>query len=483
MVTNVDLAAARWRVELASRRQWLQETVFVDAPAGPSLTLRRAAVITLIAGGSVVILLLRMWRSSPLNSIWGEDGYIFLSDAIHRGFLHSLVLPYNGYLQTSSRLVAEPISRLPVTWFAPSMAVAGAVIVTVCALLVWRSSSGLIKNPYLRAALASMVVLLPVVGVETLDNVVNTIWFLFFLTFWVLLWRPSTAAGASAAGAFLFLAAVSNGGVVLLAPLWLLRLVAMRDRRDTIMVSAFAVGIVVQFSYSWNHLNQLGEGSKVATSSAICELTKSACSGGGLHLALLPAYAQRVVGGALAGQTVSAYLWIHLGSAFEVILAALLVLILVLVIVRTHGAPRFLVPFTVAMSILVFLVSGYQRWTSAGRLFLWPSGSSPTSNAHYMVVPSLLLLSAVFIFLDVQHLGSSAHTWSLIRGTATGLVILGALVSFNVADRQMRGTPTWSRALAAASAMCGPGSRSEMVEINPSNVFVIAMPIPCARIR
>jgi hypothetical protein len=203
-------------------------------------------VITLIGGGSVVILLLRMWRSSPLNSIWGEDGYIFLSDAIHRGFLHSLVLPYNGYLQTSSRLVAEPISRLPVTWFAPSMAVAGAVIVTVCALLVWRSSSGLIKNPYLRAALASMVVLLPVVGVETLDNVVNTIWFLFFLTFWVLLWRPSTAAGASAAGAFLFLAAVSNGGVVLLAPLWLLRLVAVRDRRDTIMLSAFAVGIVVR---------------------------------------------------------------------------------------------------------------------------------------------------------------------------------------------------------------------------------------------
>ena len=59
----------------------------------------------------------------------------------------------------------------------PVMAICGAAIVTGCAFLVWRASAGHIESPRLRAALAAMVVLLPVVGVETLDNVTNSIWF------------------------------------------------------------------------------------------------------------------------------------------------------------------------------------------------------------------------------------------------------------------------------------------------------------------
>ena len=85
-----------------------------------------------------------------------------------RGVTDALTTTYNGYLQTVSRLVAEPIAQLPPEMFAPAMAISGAAIVTGCAFLVWRASSGHINSPYLRAGLAALVVLLSVVGVETL---------------------------------------------------------------------------------------------------------------------------------------------------------------------------------------------------------------------------------------------------------------------------------------------------------------------------
>lgn len=83
-----------------------------------------------------------MRSSVPLDSIWAEDGFTWLSDAMHHGFLIALTTTYDGYLQTVSRLVAHLVVALPVAAFAPAMALAGAVIVTVCAFVVWSSSSG-----------------------------------------------------------------------------------------------------------------------------------------------------------------------------------------------------------------------------------------------------------------------------------------------------------------------------------------------------
>ena len=104
-----------------------------------------------------------------------------------------------------------------------------------------------------------MVVLLPVAGTETLDNVTNFIWYLLFACFWLLLWRPATFARASGAAALAFLGAASNIGTLVLLPLWLLRLVAARDRRDWVIVGAFAAGVAVQLGLSLNEIHGHGE--------------------------------------------------------------------------------------------------------------------------------------------------------------------------------------------------------------------------------
>jgi hypothetical protein len=470
-------------LEPARIRSWLQVNAFPAAPPAPRLTKRRAAILLAVFVGLVIIQLARLWTSRPLNTLWGEDGFIFLKDAMQKSFWTALATPYNGYLQVSSRLVAEPVSRLPVSWFAPVMAVSGAALVATYALLIWRASAAHIRSAYLRGTMTAMVVLLPIVGVETLDNVVNTIWFLFFLSFWLLLWRPATFVGASMAGLLLFLAAVSNGGTLILLPLWLLRLFAIRDRRDGVLVSGFAIGIAVQLALSWHDLNRLGEKGAYVSSIAACELTKS-CGAGHLHWSLFPAYLQRVVGGALTGQTIGGYLWVHLGTAFEILLAVCLIAFLVVVLRMGSGRVRFLVLSTVLTSLAVFLASGGLRWSSAGLYFEWPSGMSNTGESHYLVVPTLLLLSGIFAFLDDQPRSVSDTTWTRVRIGGAVFLVLIALSSFATGDQSVRGRPTWSDQLASAQLRCiRTDADTVSVDIDPSIGYVLTtIPLPCHRL-
>ena len=72
------------------------------------------------------------------------------------------------------------------------------------------------------------MVLLPLATVEMLDNLVNLPWWMFFASFWALLWRPRRAAAAGAA-VLCALAAASEPLVGLLLPLAAVRAVALRD--------------------------------------------------------------------------------------------------------------------------------------------------------------------------------------------------------------------------------------------------------------
>ncbi|MGH9081555.1 MAG: hypothetical protein ACRDYE_16025, partial [Acidimicrobiales bacterium] len=308
---------------------WLDERFFRDSPRGPRTTPLRLAVIAAVAALMMVIQIVRVWSSAPLNSIWAEDGYIFLADALRWGFFHALITPYSGYLNTVSRLVAEPVSFLPIGWFAPAMALSGAAILTWCAFVVWYASAGYIRSAYLRGVMVVVMVVSPLVGIEMLDNVTYSIWYLLFASFWVLLWRPSTLAGAAGAGALILLTTLSNALIILFLPLWLLRVFAMRDVRDKIIAGSFAVGVAVQYAFSWNQRGLIGErgGYQIPQASQ-------------WHWSLVPAYVQRIVGGVVTGQRISSYLWLHLGIWFELVLAAAFIIFVVTVFVGTDVRTR-----------------------------------------------------------------------------------------------------------------------------------------------
>ncbi len=470
--SKVDAALVRLRLTA--------DRLFPDGPAPPRITGRRALVCTAIAAAAIVVQMARMWPSAPLDSIWAEDGIAWLEDAMGRGFLDALVTPYNGYLQTVSRLVAEPVSWLGVGAFAPAMALCGAAIVTGCAFVVWRASAAHIREPYLRAVLAGLVVALPIVGSETLDNVTNTIWFLLFAAFWILLWRPATFARATSAAALVFLAAISTAGVLLLLPIAILRLLAIRDRRDGVILAALAAGLAIQIGLSWGKTTLLGEAP-------------------GIQLALephwswelVPAYFQRIAGGVIGGQWINGNLWEQLGTPLIVLLAALLIAFVVAGVANASTRVRMFVGLAVAISVAMFLVSGYRRWETAGRAFLWPDGISNVDASHYMIVPTLILLSALFVWLDAKPPRFAAATWNRVRIATVALLAVGALTSFDVSDSVVRGSPRFSDSLDTARAYCaGPGEpgvdvaeRTVEVEVAPTfgNIRT-TMLIPCDRL-
>jgi hypothetical protein len=460
-------------VSVGRLRRVLDRELFPYAPAPPPITARRALICAALALLCIVVQLVRMWSSVPLNSIWAEDAFTWIADALTRGFFDALTTTWNGYLQTSSRLVAEPVALLPVDWFAPAMTICGAAIVAGSAFVVWRASAGHIRSPELRAGLAAMLVLLPVVGVETLNNVTNSIWFLLFASFWVLLWRPATFGRAAAAAAFVFITAISNAAIVVFAPLAALRLLALRDRRDAVIVAGFAVGVAIQLAYSIN-APVLGEGGG-HLNPAFAALPTSHWD-----WSLVPAYAQRVIGGAVAGQRIDGFLWENLGTGLEVALGLLLLAFVALSLI---GRPRtrIVVPLTVAASLGLFLVVGYRR-PFFGMQFLWPHGTHNTLQAHYMVTPTLLLLSALFVQLDGRPLRLSPTSWNRLRVAAVAVVFVVALFSLEVGESKVRGSPTWTHALDEGRSRCAATGAAEVkVPIAPQPLWYAQL--PCTKLR
>src|SRR6516165_238847 len=257
-LTEAPVASAamgRWR----RAGDWLDRNLFVAAPRTGRVTPAHVALFATAFVALVVVQLARMWPSKPLNTIWEEDGYIFLSDALRWGFFHGLATPFSGYLNTVTRLVAGPTSMLPLAWYAPVMAVSGAAIVAASALVVWQASAAHIEHPVLRGVLAAMVVLIPISGIESLDNVTFSIWFLVFACFWILLWRPATRAGVILAALFLFVSALSNGEMLLLLPLAALRGLALRTRSDAVILGGYGCGMAIQLVASWSSRSMLGE--------------------------------------------------------------------------------------------------------------------------------------------------------------------------------------------------------------------------------
>jgi hypothetical protein len=134
---------------------------------------------------------------------------------------------------------------------------------------------------------------------------------------------------------------------------------------------------------------------------------------------------------------------------------------------------KLLVGLMAALSVAMFLVSGYERGIAA--FLLWPRGRSNAANARYVICPSLLLVGAGFIALDDRLSVLGTRRWQIAAtGIVVALVAL-ALTSFSPADHALRGTPTWSSSVALARARCARGRASSVrLSVSPFGSLAIS---------
>ena len=111
------------------------------------------------------------WRT-----IWAEDGFEYFQQAHDYGGLAVLLRGYSGYLQLPPRLLAIPATWVPINDLAIYFAVAGCVVSALLAWFTYWACKGWVRSWPVRAALASLVVLMPALGTKNTANVVNTVW-------------------------------------------------------------------------------------------------------------------------------------------------------------------------------------------------------------------------------------------------------------------------------------------------------------------
>lgn len=403
------------------------------AGAEPSLSRFEGTVVVLaVLALAVVLALLRLGLTTSLNTVWAEDGPIYLQASLTQGLWHAVFSPYAGYLVLVPRLIAEVAAVPPLESAAATVSIVSALVAALSALAVWFATAGHIRNPYLRGGLALATLLAPTAGQETLDSAAYVPWYMLFATFWLLLWRPRTMRGACLAGAFVLLTGLSTPGVWFFIPVAAMRAVAIRDRRDATVIGCFALGAAVQVPVV---LGQ-EQGTALWTS----------------HI--WAAYLQRVVDGGAFGQRLGGNLWADLGWPFLIALAFAAMVGLAIGLRRSPASARWFAAVALPTSLVMFVLSAYQR--SVGLNIFWSAGTSGGTASRYVLVPALLLVSVGVVTVDgaLRRRRDSPTGLSWGVGATLAVLLLAVVTSFDMSSSAFRGRPYWDDALKGAANKC-----------------------------
>jgi len=439
-------------------REELDRSLFLPSPGGGGPT-RAWEGIAVVAAFLLLASALQLFRAGPsesLHSLWAEDGPIFLHGALTHGFFDDVASTYAEYLVVVPRLIGEIGAAVPLHAAPEVMNLSGVFVISLAGLAVWFGSAGHIHRPYLRALLVALTVLCPVSGLEAVVSGTYVAWYLSFAVFWMLLWRPATTWGACLAALLVLLTGLSSPTIFFFVPLAALRAIAIRDRRDALVVGAFAIAFLVQVPVTAQSKEEIANPTWTHD--------------------LWTTFLQRVVDGSVFGLELGGSLWEHLGWPFLIALAIGLLAYLAVLLARATSG-RLLAALAIATAVVMFIVSLYQR--GLGTTMVWGEGIHNGLGGRYSIVPVLLLISAAFVLLESRGRGSSPLLWPI---AATALVLLVALAtSFDVKTGLGRSMPPWDLSLQAAAAGCrAEGLTEAPVEVTPPGSTVA---IPCDRLE
>jgi len=414
-------------------RATLRETLF-PSPSPPSRTLPRweaGLLVTSLLVVATVLALLRLGWFAPLNTIWAEDGPIYLQGAFSQGFFEAIFSPYAGYLVLVPRLIAEAATLAPLEQAPAAISILSALLAALSALAVWHGSSGHVHNPYLRGGLALSLLLVASAGEETLLSAAYVPWYMLIGTFWLLFWHPKTQSGAVLGGIFMLATGLSTPGVWFFMPIALLRALTAKDARDGTLVGSFMLGAAIQVPV----LLAQEQGESLWTS----------------HI--WTAYLQRVLDAGLFGQDLGGELWEAFGWGFLIVLLAAAVGGLAWALWRSRPSARWFGAIAVLASVAIFVFSVYQR--SVGANIFWSPDTSGGVAGRYVLVPALLLVSAVVVFVDGAVRDRSRPTgFSWPVAITLGVIVLAVITSYDMRLAGFREGPSWEDALKTAANKC-----------------------------
>lgn len=361
------------------------------------------------------------------DSLFTEDGKVFLSQALSQHFLDSLATSYLGYLHTAPRCVA-----LVATWFplgdAPlviSLLTTAAIALTC--LYVYEASGAWIASPLLRGVLAAAVAFVPVTAREIQGTLSNLHYFLIYGSFWAVICPWRTLPWLTASTLLVAAAVLSNPLCGLLLPIAVVFAMAAKDRRAWVLPSVIVLGVVVQLLLR----------------------DEAAESFGTTRYAAIPRiFAERVTSSLLVGDRyLRDVLGETTGSPFAWGSLVLVALVVGVGVWRLRGRRRWLVAAAAILSVAYFVVSVVGR----GTLALYPSKPWLLASTRYIYLPVMFLVTAVVAAADRGVASGRRPPW---RELVVAGLVLATIVAGYRAPHRSEGSPRWKPTLERARRAC-----------------------------
>jgi hypothetical protein len=205
---------------------------------------RRPLLVGLAAVfAAVVVGLARTGPPGALNSIWAEDGWLFLSDAETMPWYQAVVQQRPGYVLFTARLLTEPASVLPIEWAAAFIAIEAALVTALLAVVVYVASRAHFDNRLSRLAVAVPAA----VPAGFPPNALATLQFtMLYASLWMVLWNPTRLRDRLLALAIVALTAANTVLAATLLPVLAVRLLYRRDRSSLLLGLALVPGLLLQ---------------------------------------------------------------------------------------------------------------------------------------------------------------------------------------------------------------------------------------------
>jgi hypothetical protein len=403
---------------------------------------------------AVVLPLLRQRGTPTWDTLWSEDGSIFVYQAIWHGSLHSLGQGYNGYLQFAPRLMAMPTPYFPVRYLAIYASVVPGVAGALLSWFVYHFTKGWVVSRLMRLALASLVVVMPALGLETTGTLTNSIWLFLTVLPWALISLQESRRAVVLRSIVAFLGVTASALGFLFAPLAIGWLVYRRTRAALVVMVAYGFGALVQ-------------GVVTLISPAAFQAFPVVDHARELRDDI----GARVFGIAALGTRWEADLW-QANWRLVVIGGPLLVLVLLAVVAPGAGRRAQAMAATlVATALVMFVVPVWGRGTNMGMV---EAARDSQGSTRFSVVPVMLLASAFAILISSPDAVPGRLATRVGQPVFLAQVLLVGLSSFSLAPG--RGLdPGWVGRVDAVVARDCRGRPGSTTAVVPN--FTVKIPI------
>jgi hypothetical protein len=415
--------------------------VLFAAPPARAVTARGVVLAVVAVAAAVGVGLLRQPGPGALNTVWAEDGSIFLAQAVDRGPLPALVTSYAGYFHAVPRLAGALAAAVPAGAAAAVLAVSAATCAALLAFLVYVASAAHLSSQTARVIVSAGLIVVPLAQDEVLNSIANFHWYGLYALFWVLLWGPRARGGQAVAVVTTLLVATSDILVVAFVPLALFRALrrgedGRRDRFGIVLAGTLAAGIVVQVA-------------GLLTGSSSRPLSPD-------PVRAAVGYVLRAVPGPLVGQR---WLGNDIGARWILLAAVAWLVVAAVLVAALRGRTR-----------PAWVLAGAAALQSAA-LYMLPVVLSGIAAPRYAVAPAMLIVVALVALLQPKA-GDRRPLYAL-----AALLAVIALVNFRVDNPRAHG-PRWDAEVDRARAACTPGATAA-IPIAPTEIPAWIVEIPC----